>query len=395
MLRVTPFHPRTAPLNVGQQWRRWAGYLAASAYELAHDREYHAIRSAAALFDVSPLYKYHVSGPDAARLLDRIVTRDVQKMSVGQVFYTTWCDSAGKVIDDGTVSRLEENHFRMTAADPNLRWLETNAVGMKVTIEDVSDALAALSIQGPNSRVVLEQAMQQSLSGLKFFRLTQGSIRGVPVTITRTGYTGDLGYEVWIDPTQAVQVWDTLIEVGNPFGIMPAGMLALDIARIEAGLLLIDVDYVSAHKAIIPHQLSSPYELGLGWTVSEKKGPFNGRRALRAERARAAEWTFAGLEIDWPSLEAIYAGFGLPPSLPTAAWRVSVPIYHGGDQVGYATSGCWSPLLKKYIALAHLQGAHGKEGSEVTMEVTVEHRRRRANARVTKTPFFNPDRKRA
>jgi aminomethyltransferase len=395
MLRVTPFHPRTGPLNVGGQWRRWAGYLAASAYELAHDREYHAIRNAAALFDVTPLFKYHISGPDSTRLLDRVLTRDVAKMSVGQVGYTVWCDSAGKVIDDGTVARLEEKRYRLTAADPTLRWLEMNAVGMTVTVEDVSDVLAALSLQGPNSRVILQEVMQQDLTSLKFFRLTHGKIRDIPITITRTGYTGDLGYELWIEPSRAVEVWDALMETGACYGIMPAGMLALDVARIEAGLLLIDVDYVSAHKALIPSQFSSPYELGLGWTVGERKERFNGSRALRAERVRPSEWSFVGLDIDWPSLEAAYGIVGLPPMLPTQAWRVSHPVYHGDQQVGYATSGGWSPVLKKYIALAHMRAPHGKEGSEVSMEVTVEHVRRQATATVTKTPFFNPERKRA
>jgi len=379
----------------GQAWRRWAGYVVASSYELNHEREYHAVRSAAALFDVSPLYKYLIRGRDAARLLDRIVTRDVMKCKVGQVLYTPWCDARGKVIDDGTVSRLEETTFRMTAADPTMRWLHLNAAGLDVAIEDVSEKTAALSLQGPNARAILELASGQELAGVKYFRLTSGKIRGVPVTISRTGYTGDLGFEIWADAARSLAVWDALIEVGTPYGITPAGMLALDLARNEAGLLLIEVDYVSAHHALIEAQTSTPFELSLGWTVALDKNQFNGRDALIAEHARGPAWRFMGIEVDWDSLERLYADVGLPPKLPTTAWRASVPIYVGGMQVGYATSGCWSPLLKRYIALAHLEGSAGEAGTIVDMEVTVEHRRRRATATVRPLPFFNPDRKRA
>jgi aminomethyltransferase len=395
MLKETPFHPRTAALMEAQAWRRWAGYVVASSYELSHEREYHAVRSAAALFDVSPLYKYLIRGRDAARLLDRIVTRDVQKCKVGQVLYTPWCDARGKVIDDGTVSRLDEKTFRMTAADPSIRWLHLNASGLEVTIEDISERTAALSLQGPNARAILELAGGQELSGLKYFRLTAGKIRGVPVTISRTGYTGDLGFEVWIDAARALAVWDALIEVGTGYGITPAGMLALDLARNEAGLLLIEVDYISAHHALIDAQTSTPFELSLGWTVAFDKERYNGRDALLAEHQRGPAWRFVGIEVDWDSLERLYAEVGLPPRLPTTAWRASVPLYVGGLQVGYATSGCWSPLLKRYIALAHLAGPYGEPGTAVEMEVTVEHHRKRAAATVRPLPFFNPARKRA
>lgn len=393
----TPFHARTAPLCQGQTWRRWAGYVVASSYELHHDREYHAIRSAAALFDVSPLYKYHVRGPDATRLVDRVVTRDVGRARVGQVLYTPWCNAEGKVLDDGTVQKLGDDFIRLTSADPNFRWLGDNARGLRVEIEDASDSVAALALQGPNARVILEAAAETDLSGLRYFRLAPALIRGVPVTITRTGYTGDLGYEIWIDASQAVPVWDRIVAAGAPFGLTPAGILALDVARIEAGLLLLDVDYVSARKALIEQQKSSPLELGLGWAVAWDKPAFVGRHALLAERARAAEWHFVGVEVEWESLEALYTDVGLAPRLPTTAWRTSVPLYSAGseEQVGYATSGCWSPLLKRYIALAHLEGDAAAPGTELLMEVTVEHRRRRARARVAKLPFYDPERKRA
>ncbi|HET9709880.1 MAG TPA: aminomethyltransferase family protein [Gemmatimonadales bacterium] len=395
MLKESPFHPRTSALMEGFAWRRWAGYTMASVYELTHEREYHAVRSSAALFDVTPLYKYLIGGRDATRLLDRIVTRDVAKSKIGQVLYTPWCDARGKVIDDGTVSRLDETTFRMTSADPSIRWLHLNASGLECTIEDISERTAALSLQGPLSRVILELASEQDLSALKYFRLTAAKIRGVPVTISRTGYTGDLGYEIWVDAPRALPVWDALIESGSGYGITPAGLLALDLVRNEAGLLLIDVDYISAHHALIESQMSTPYELSLGWTVALDKDRFNGRDALVAEKERGPAWRFMGVEVDWDALERLYADVGLPPKLPATAWRASVPLYMGGVQVGYATSGCWSPLLKRYIALAHLEGPYGEPDTVVEMEVTVEHRRKRAGATVRALPFFNPPRKRA
>jgi aminomethyltransferase len=367
----------------------------ASAYDPHPDREYAAVRSSAALFDVSPLHKYLIGGPDAARLLDRMVTRDVTRCAVGQVLYTPWCDARGKVIDDGTLARLDERTFRLTSAEPNERWLHMNAVGLDVTIEDVSERTAALALQGPLSRTILQRMSPADLGALRYFRLTHTTLRDVPVTITRTGYTGDLGYELWVDAGRALDLWDALVETGTSYGLTPAGVWALDLARIEAGLVMLDVDYVSAHHALIEDQQSSPFELGLGWTVSLEKGPYNGRRALRDEKARGAAWGFVGIEVDWTSLERLYAARGLPPQLPTVAWRASAPVYVGGAQVGYATSGCWSPLLKQYLALAHLRAPHGAPGTAVRLEVTVEHRRERADAVVRKLPFYDPERKRA
>jgi aminomethyltransferase len=395
MLKTTPFHARTAPLVRAQTWRRWAGHQVASSYEASPDHEYAAIRNAAALFDVSPLHKYIIGGRDAAKLLDRMVTRDVTRCDVGQVLYTPWCDSKAKVIDDGTVSRLTESSFRLTSAEPNLRWLSMNAVGLDVTIDDVSDRVAALALQGPLSRAILQQVSPADFSALKYFRLVQTSIHKIPVTISRTGYTGDLGYEIWIDADQALPVWDALMDAGAAYGIAPAGIWALDLARIEAGLIMLDVDYFSTHHALIEDQKSSPFEINLGWAVAKDKGPYNGRSVLRAERERPAAWSFVGLTVDWDSLEKIHAERHLPPRLPTIAWRVSQPVYKGGQQVGYATSGCWSPLLKKYLALAHLQVPHYSVGNQLELEVTVEHRRKRAAAVVTKLPFFDPPRKRA
>ncbi len=395
MLKGTAFHSRTSPLCQAQNWRRWAGFIVASSYEPTHEREYCAIRSAAALIDVSPLYKYSISGSDAERFVNRVLTRDAEKCEVHQVMYGPWCDEAGKIIDDGTLQRLGETSFRLTSGEPNLRWLLDNATGLRVTIEDESESIAALALQGPTSRDILKSVTDAELDELKFFRLTFARLKDIPVTISRTGYTGDLGYELWVEAQYAVPLWDALLEAGQAYGITPAGILALDIARIEAGLLLIDVDYVPANRALIAARKSSPFELGLGWTVRLEKDYFVGRKALLEEWQRGSAWDLKGLELQWDSLEKIYAEFGLPPQLPQVAWRTSVPVYADGKQIGYATSGCWSPTLKKYIALAHLEPAHAKRGARIEMEVTAEHRRKRAEAQVVDTPFFNPERKRA
>jgi aminomethyltransferase len=259
----------------------------------------------------------------------------------------------------------------------------------------VSESTAALALQGPTSRAILEQLCDADMKALKFFRLANTKIRGIDVTISRTGYTGDLGYEIWVDAANALPLWDALIEVGASYGIVPTGILALDVARIEAGLLLLEVDYVSAKHAVIDQQTSTPFELSLDWTVSLNKAtPFVGKQALVAESLRKPSWKFVGIEVDWDSLEGLYAALKLPPKLPTMAWRTSVPLYKGGKQVGYATSGCWSPLLKKYIALAHVDAVFATPGTALEIEMTVEHHRKRANASVQALPFFNPERKR-
>ena len=392
----TAFHERTFPLCESLNYREWSGYYAVSSYEPHHEHEYNAIRNAAALIDISPLFKYRLSGKDATRLVDRVITRDMRKVSVGQVIYTPWCDENGKVIDDGTVSRLEENTYRWTAADPSLRWFTQNAAGMDVEIEDISETVAALALQGPTSARLLKSLVTDAaIADLKYFRVTKASLAGVPVEISRTGYTGDLGYEIWVPAGQAVKVWDSLIEAGGAFDIHPAGMLALDVARIEAGLLLIDVDFNSSKKALIDDQKYSPFELGLGRLVSLDKNRFVGQAALRAELQRGHAREIVGLEIDWPEVESFYEAVGLPPAVSPIASRVAVPVFNEGRQVGKATSSTWSPTLKKMIALATVEHEYTKPGSKLQFEITVEAVRHQVGARVVKTPFFNPKRKTA
>ena len=394
-LKLSPFFDRTSQLNESQEWRRWSGYLSATNYELTHENEYFAIRTKAALLDITPLYKYLIQGPDAQRFLDRLVTRNINICKVGQVMYTPWCDEDGKVIDDGTVQRISERKFRITSAEPNLEWLEYNALGMDLIISDDSVTTAALALQGPNSRKILNAVSSDSLNSLKFFWMMDTMFNDIPVSISRTGYTGDLGYEIWMDTNDALFIWDLLLEKGEPYGITPTGLQALDIARIEAGLILLDVDYISSRHAIVESRKSSPYELGLGWAVKMKKKDFIGKQALGREVNRGPDWEFVGIEIEWTELENHYRNVGLAPGLPSTAWRTSTPIYKNSEQVGYATSGAWSPILKRYIALAHVKSHYSKIGTVLDFELKVEHFRKLTSAEVVNTPFFDPERKRS
>lgn len=392
----TAFHERTFALCESLSYREWSGYYAVSSYESHHEHEYNAIRNASALIDISPLFKYRLTGRDATRLVDRVVTRDMRKVKVGQVIYTPWCDERGKVIDDGTVSRLAEDTYRWTAADPSLRWFTQNAAGLDVEIEDISESVSALALQGPTSGRLLKSLVKNAdIENLKYFRVTTGEIEGVPVEVSRTGYTGDLGYEIWIPTEAAVKVWDALTEAGRAFDIHAAGMLALDVARVEAGLLLIDVDFHGSKKALVEAQKYSPFEMGLGRLVNLDKGKFVGQAALAEEQRRGHAREIVGLEIDWTGVERLYEEAGLPPSVSPVASRVAVPVYSSGSQTGRATSTTWSPTLKKFIALATVKREHAKPGTRLEIEVTVEAVRHRAAATVVKTPFFNPKRKTA
>lgn len=389
----TAFHERTFPLCHSLNYREWSGYYTVSVYEVHHEHEYNAIRNAAALIDISPLYKYLITGKDATKLVNRIITRDITKVKVGQVIYCCWCDEQGKVIDDGTITRLEENKYRWTAADPSLRWFSQNGLNMDVHIEDISEKVAALALQGPTSGKLLKSVAEADVANLKYFRVTSGKIAGVPVDISRTGYTGDLGYEIWAPWNDAVKVWDALTEKGKQYDLHAAGMLALDVARVEAGLLLIEVDYTSSKKALIATQKFSPFELGFGKMVHLQKENFIGRSALLQDQKNGVPRQLVGLEIDWPEIEAGYEKFGLSPAAPSQASRVAVPIYSSEKQIGKATTTTWSPVLKKMIALGSVETAHSQLGNKLQMEITIEAVRENVTAKVVKLPFFNPERK--
>ena len=391
----TPFHERTFALCTSLSYRDWSGYYTVSSYENHHEHEYNAIRNAVALIDISPLFKYDIDGADSARLVNRVITRDVEQMAVGQVYYTPWCDEQGVVIDDGTVTRLAEQRFRWTAAEPNLRWLTQNAFGLDVRIDDISEQTAALALQGPLAAGALRACADVEIDALRYFRCTSGRIGGVRVDISRTGYTGDLGYEIWMPRGDAIAVWDALMRAGRVFGMTPAGMLALDVARVEAGLLLIDVDFISSRKAMTADQRWTPDELGLDRLVQLDRLPFVGRDAIVAERNRGLRRRVVGLEIDWTDVETVYEKAGLAPAVPATASRVAVPVRKAGRQIGRATTTTWSPTLKRLIALATIDAAYVDAGTSVEFEITIDGVRHFVGAHVVRTPFFNPARKTA
>jgi aminomethyltransferase len=391
----TPFHARTSALCASQNWRTWSGYFVASSYDVVHDYEYHAIRNSAALIDVSPLYKYDIRGRDALTLVNRVITRDSAKCAVGQALYSCLCEDDGAVIQDGTVFRLGEDHFRFHLADASLRWLKLNSIGMDVALEEVSEQIAALAVQGPNAFKILRELVDVELGQLRFFRIASGKILEVPVIVSRTGYTGDLGYEIWFGAEHAEPIWDLLMEKGKAFGVKPAGMLALDVARLEAGFILLEVDYIGAEKALIASQKYSPFEIGLGWTVDLAKHHFVGSEALRQLNGGPPSRQIVGLEINLSDYEYLFQQVGLPPQFPITAWRGAVPLYKDDRQVGHATTGAWSPILKKYIALATVEQDFVQTGTELEIEVTVHYARKTAGVTVVKLPFYDPARKRA
>ena len=304
-------------------------------------------------------------GPGRDRLADRVITRDATKLKVGQVYYTPWCDEHGKVIDDGTVHRVGEHELRWTAADPQYRWLTLNAAGLDVTIEDVTEEVAALALQGPFSRAVLEAATGEDFADLRYFRRRATKIAGKAVDVSRTGYTGDLGYELWIPAEAAGAVWDALFAAGKAYAIRPAGMVALDVTRLEAGLIMLEVDYTSARHAMNPEQNYSPFEIGLGKLVTFDKADYVGRRALEAEEAAGGPARrLVGLQLDWYDIERLFDAQGLPPAISPSVDRSPVPVFDGGKQVGKATSHGWSPILKQAIALAFVPARYERTGHE-------------------------------
>ena len=392
----TAFWPRQKELNTKESWGDWAGYFAAAVYADFHDIEYNAIREAAAVIDITPLYKFVIEGPDATRLLDRVMTRDVSKLQVNQVSYTPWCDEEGKVLDDGTLTRLTEDSYRVTAADPSYRWFILNATNLDVDVRDVSESTAGLALQGRLSRGVLEAATGESWDDVRYFRRRPSSIAGVEVDVTRTGYTGDHGYELFMLADAALAVWDRLFEVGEAYGIRAAGIRALDVSRVEAGLILIEVEYTSARHAISEEQTYSPFEIGLGRFVDfGKASDFNGRRALLAEQAAGGPpRRLVGLELEWAGIEGMFAKHGLAPMISPFVQRDPVPVYRESTQVGRATSMVWSPTLKKMIAFGSVDARYERLGTRLAVEYSVEGERGNVDAHVVKLPFLDLDRKR-
>ncbi len=400
MTRTTAFHSRTSQLCQGHQWEEWAGFLAAKSYELDYTTEYDAIRWGCGLIDASPLHKYDVRGPDAKALMQRVVVRDLAKSRPGRAFYTTWCDDRGMVMDDGTVCHVAKDHLRLSSTIPHLDWLQDNALGFDVTIEDVSEEVAALAFQGPTSRDLLARLTTgANLDKLRFFRCTRAEVVGVPALILRAGYTGDLGYEVFVEPRYAEKLWDAAMELSDEFKTRPSGLLALDQARIEAGLLSIEADFTSSTHTAFDIQKTSPLELGLGWMTKLDGDFFVGRDALRKEKATgSSRWATVGIELDVTVIEKYFRTYGMPLHLPDTAWNEAVPIYSDEAQehhIGRGTSGTWSRLLKKYIVIARVKPEYAKLGTSFFIEEMIEARAYSIPATVVKMPFFDPPRKKS
>jgi aminomethyltransferase len=391
----SPFYERMAPLSKSHQWKEWAGFLAPSSFEVNHIYEYTAFRQSAGLLDVTPLFKYEIRGPDAATFLSRVTVRNIAKLKPGRVTYCCWCDEHGKLVDDGTVACLEENVYRLSAAEPTYYWLERLARGYQVEVKDTTRDTACLALQGPTSRAILSACSDANMDHLKFFGLTSATLDGAKVQISRTGYTGDLGFEIWMENKDALPVWDALIDAGRPYDILPVGLEALDMARIEAGFILLGVDYFSAPHCILESRKSTPYEMGLDWTIQLDRSKFIGQAALANEKKEGSIWQLVGVEFDWVQIEALYDSYGLPPDIPPHACRSALPIYCEGEQVGQITSNTWSPILKKYIGLGSVRTPFSKIGQVLDVEHTVEYERRTVEATVVPRPFYDPKRKRS
>lgn len=379
-LQETPFHPRTAPLNRLQNWGAWAGYMTPSCYGDS-SMEHTAIRNAATLYDISPMIKYRIRGPGAAEYLNRLTLRDAARLSPGAVHYTAWTDDAGQVMDDGTLFRLGADDFRLCCQERHLPWLMDSAWGFDVIVEDETDRIAALALQGPVSAAVLAAA-GFDVSALKPFRLAAFPFGAGEVTISRTGFTGDLGYELWTAPGDALALWDHLMAQGTALGLIPVGTDAVMLARTEAGFLTTNLDFIPAHQALREDRTRSPLELGLGWMIAWDKGPFTGRRALMAEREdKTSRWALAGLDI---------------PGNVSAEGSI---LYHGKRrEAGFVTAACWSPTLKRNIAIAHVAAKYA-DCRDLWVEIYAlrELQYHKLMLPITKTerPFFAPERRRA
>jgi aminomethyltransferase len=396
---ATPLHERTKALCESYLWKEWAGYYSVCSYDTHHDQEYHAFRQSCGIIDLTPLFKYKVTGKDACNFLNYMMTRNVSKLAPGASGYTTWCDQEGKVIDDGVVMCISENEYWFTAAIPSFSWFMRYADSFSVEFEDITDNYAIIGLQGPTSHDLCTAVFGEAARSLGFFKHAAVSVVGEQVggQLSRTGYTGDLGYEIWVDKFQAAKVYDAIMAKAPLFSALPAGLDALDVARIEAGFIMNGVDYYSAHHCPIEERKSSPYEVGLGWTVHFKnRGDFVGKEALLQEKKAGSKWATVGVEYNWNAYEKLFRDKGLPPGLCSKASRSSVPIYALSErQVGYCTSSTWSPILKKSIALATIESDFQKIGQEILVEVTVEHIRKTVPATVVTMPFFNPKRKTA
>ena len=396
MIRTTPFYERTGPLNRTMLWHHWAGHLVADRYQPSDKREYYAVRNGAGLLDTSPLYKYRITGPDAERFLAGVLLRDVRHCRPGAAQYTMWCDDRGFLVEDGVLLRISGDEFLLTSAEPNLAWFTGLAGAEAVEIEDVSHDFGILAIQGPRSAEILGQ-VAPAVAGLRYFGLTHDKIGDAQVLVSRTGYTGDLGFEVWVERADAVAVWDTLWAAGAGRGLEPFGSVAMHMARIEAGLLLIDVDYRSSRFAWTDEQRASPAELGYGWMARRAAGDrdYVGRAAIERELAAgSSRWRLVGLAVDWRDHQRVHDEAGMPAPEDHRPVEEAMSVYDGdGELAGFSTSFMFSPMLKRHIAMARVPPALARPGTEVALEITIDHRPVTVAATVQRLPFYDPDRR--
>ena len=399
MIRTTPFHERTNALNETQLWSHWSGHLAADRYQMSDKFEYFAVRNAAGVFDSSPLYKYRITGRDAERFLAGILARDIRACPPGHAQYTCWLDDRGFVIEDGVILRLGRDEFLLTSAEPNFAYFADRIGRLDVHIEEVSADVGTLALQGPRSRDLLKRLVPQ-MEKIPYFGVAKGEIGGAGVTVSRTGYSGDLGYEIWIDTPDALHVWDTLWDSMEGHGVLPFGLAALYMLRIEAGLLLLDADYDSSRFAWNDAHRSTAIELGFGWMFRDLKSDdraFIGRRALEREIAdKTSRWRMSGLVVDWRDYDRVYNEASLIPPKDHAPVVEDWMLYDDDYQrVGYATSFMYSPMLQRHIAIARVRPDLAAVGTKVMLEFTVDHHYEQVAAHVARLPLYNPERKTA
>lgn len=398
-MRSTPFSERTSAANGTGLWNHWAGTLVATKYRIDEKVEYFALRQAAGVLDTSALYKYRIAGPDAEEFLAGVLARDVRNCRPGQAQYTMWCDERGFVVEDGVVLRLAGDEFWLTSAEPNLAYFEGLRGSAAVEIEDVTDAFGILAIQGPASRSILSE-LAPEVAGLPFFGAAPAKIGVANIVVSRTGYTGDLGFELWVEPDDAVDVWDAVFAAGRDRGMLPYGSVVMHMARIEAGLLLIDVDYQSSRFAWVDEQRATPIELGYGWMfrhLDRDDRAFVGRHAIEDELAeRSSRFRLVGLDVDWRSYQHVYGDVGIPPAKSHVPVPWAMMLYgEGKAPAGYATGFMYSPLLQRHIAMARVSPRHAATGTTLSIEVTINNRNHLVDAVVRLLPFYDPPRKAA
>ena len=380
----SPFYSRQAELDRLNRWHDWKGYSSADGF---YDTtlEYFSIRNSTGVFDLTPMTKYRITGSDSLNYIDRLVTRDMRKIKPGRVAYAVWCNDEGKVIDDGTIFHLKEGEYRLCSQERHMAWLQAAAIGMDVSIVDETPEFAALAVQGPTSYSIMKKLGLDGIENLKLFGLTNFEFEGVDLMVSRTGFTGDLGYELWIPAEKAEALWDALFAAGKDYGIMAIGTSALEESRIEAGYIAAYIDFLPADVTVRPGRSRSPIELGLDWLVDFKKPNFNGRRALVEEKRRGSTWRLVKLDID-----------GNKP-----AHHSYIYSKRGGrkKQVGFITSATWSPVCKQNIAIGTVRTPHGKVGDKLFVEIyyqlEMHWSRVMSEAVVVDKPFWNPPRRRA